>query len=114
LIHQLICINKEYQLSTDPHLNDTRDINLSYLMLAQAVQGLGIAEPMADLLAQMSPQQLVRVASRNLMLCMLRFDDELIWGLLTGEPLPHQEAEPNAAGLHASVLMAGRYAVGAP
>jgi flagellar transcriptional activator FlhD len=110
-------------LSTDPHLNDTRDINLSYLMLAQAMvrddkaqalYRLGIAEPMADLLAQMSPQQLVRVASRNLMLCMLRFDDELIWGLLTGEPLPHQEAEPNAAGLHASVLMAGRYAVGAP
>lgn len=100
-------------------LTEARDINLSYLMLAQAMirddkaqalYRLGIDESTADLLQQMSSQQLVRVASRNPMLCTFRFDDELIWGLLTSEPATAESGEANAGGLHASVLMAGRYA----
>ena len=100
-------------------INETRDVNLSYLMLAQAMVRddkpqamfrLGVAEPVADLLKQMSAQQLVRLASRNRMLCKLRFDDELIWGLLAGDQNSAQGCESNAEGLHASVLMAGRHA----
>ena len=104
-------------------LNDIRDANLSYLVLAQtmiredkpeAMYRLGLAEPVADMIGQMSPQQLVRVASRNGMLCSLRFEDELIWGLLTDrhEPADADEAAAsrNADRLHASVLMAGRHA----
>jgi flagellar transcriptional activator FlhD len=98
---------------------EARDLNLSYLMLAQAMirddkaqalYRLGIGESTADLLEQLSSQQLVRVASRNPLLCTFRFDDELIWGLLTSQPTSQPGDESNAGGLHASVLMAGRYA----
>lgn len=101
-------------------MNEIRDVNLSFLMLAQAMIRsdkaqslfrLGIEEHVADLVAQMSPQQLVRVASRNLMLCAMRFDDELIWSLLTDAHKPAQAGqESNADRLHASVLMAGALA----
>jgi flagellar transcriptional activator FlhD len=96
-------------------LNEIRDINLSFLLLAQsmiradkaqALFRLGLAEPVADMLLQLSPQQLVRVAARNQTLCTFRFDDELIWGLLTDAHDPRQES--NADLLHASVLMASR------
>lgn len=103
-------------MSVEQFISDVRDINLSYLMLAQsiirgdkaqALYRLGVSEPVADLLAQMSPQQLVRVASRNPSMCTVRFGDELIWGLLTDSPAPLEGAESNADRLHASVLMAG-------
>jgi flagellar transcriptional activator FlhD len=104
-------------MNADKLLNEIRDINLSYLMLAQtmirtdkatAMFRLGLSEPVAELIEQLSPQQLVRVASRNVMMATIRFDDELIWGLLTDSHDPR--AENNADRLHASVLMAGRHA----
>ena len=106
-------------MTNDQLMNEIRDTNLSYLMLAQtmiradkpqALFRLGLSEPVADLIGQLSPQQLVRVASRNLMMCTVRFDDELIWGLLTDSHDPRQGVEQNASRLHASVLMAGRHA----
>ena len=107
-------------MNPDQLMNEIRDTNLSYLMLAQAmIRGdkvqalfrLGLSEAVADLLAQLSPQQLVRVASRNLMMCTIRFDDELIWGLLTDSHDPRQATEHTAGRLHASILMAARHAV---
>jgi len=106
-------------MTTDQLMNEIRDTNLSYLMLAQAMIRqdktqalfrLGLSEPVADLIGQLSPQQLVRVASRNQMLCTMRFDDELVWGLLTDSHDPRQTGEQTASRLHASVLMAGRHA----
>jgi flagellar transcriptional activator FlhD len=96
--------------------NEVRDLNLSFLMLAQsairsdkplALYRLGLSEHVADLVEQLSPQQMLRIASRNQTMCTVRFDDELIWGLLSDSHAP-QNAEGNADRLHASVLMAGR------
>jgi flagellar transcriptional activator FlhD len=104
-------------MPTEQLTNDIRDLNLSYLMLAQAMIRkdkaqalfrLGISEDVADLVSAMSPQQLVRAASRNLMLCAMRFDDEVVWGLLTDRHAPRQVEDSTASRLHASVLMAGR------
>ncbi len=108
-------------MNADNFLNEIRDTNLSYLVLAQAMIRndkaqalfrLGLSEAVADMIVQMSPQQLVRIASRNGLVCGFRFDDELIWGLMTDSHAPRQGQlqEPNADRLHASVLMAGRYA----
>lgn len=97
--------------------DDIRELNLSFLMLAQnliradkaqALYRLGISEGVADIIAALSPQQLVRVASRNQMLCAMRFDDEMVWGLLTDRHAPRQSEDSTATRLHASVLMAGR------
>lgn len=96
-------------------LNEIRDLNLSYLMLAQsmirkdkamALFRLGMSEAVADLLAQLTPQQMVRIASRTQMLCSMRFDDELVWALLTDNHAPQAGQQPNANRLHASLLMA--------
>lgn len=104
-------------MPTDQLSNEIRDINLSYLMLAQAMIRadkaqalfrLGIGEDVADLIASMSSQQLVRAASRNLMLCAMRFEDEMVWSLLTERHAPRQADDSTASRLHASVLMAGR------
>lgn len=109
-------------MTTDKFMNEIRDTNLSFLMLAQAMLRadkpqalfrLGMSEHVADLVAQLSPQQLVRVASRNMTMCSFRFDDELIWGLLTDSHAPGAAVEQTADRLHASVLMAGRHAASA-
>lgn len=106
-------------MTTDQLMNEIRDTNLSYLMLAQALIRsdkaealfrLGLSEPVADLIAQLSPQQLVRASSRNLLICTMRFDDELVWGLLADNHEPRQGVEQNAGRLHASILMAGQMA----
>ncbi len=78
--------------------NEIRDLNLSYLLLLQravrsdkahALTSLGVSEPVADLLAGMEPHQLLRAASRNLVLCTLRVGgDDLVWGLLSDRHVP--------------------------
>lgn len=106
-------------MPTEQLSRDIRDFNLSYLMLAQsmiradkaqALFRLGISEGVADLLAAMSPQQVLRASSRSVMLCGMRFDDELVWGLLSDRHAPRELEDSNAGRLHASVLMAGRLA----
>ncbi len=105
-------------MTADKFINEIRDTNLSYLVLAQAMIRadkpqalfrLGLSEAVADMIVQMSPQQLVRIASRASLVCGFRFDDELIWGLLTDNHDPRAAQEANADRLHASVLMAGRH-----
>ena len=94
-------------------LNEIRDLNLSYLLLAQsllradraaAVHRLGLSDAVADVVLQLSPQQIVRIATRSQMLCSMRFDDELVWGLLTDSHAPSHRG--TADRLHASLLMA--------
>jgi len=96
--------------------NEIRDTNLSYLLLAQAMIRadkpqalfrLGLSPEVADVITQMSPQQMIKIAGRNQLMCTVRFDDELIWGLLTERHQPGT-AEQTASKLHASVLMAGK------
>ena len=82
---------------------EIREINLSYLMLAQsmvrsdkaqAMFSLGISEAVADMI-----------------MCRFRFDDEVVWSLLSEHgkrATPGVDA--NAARLHASIVMAGNFA----
>lgn len=101
---------------TDQILNEIREANLSYLMLAQhlirsdrqqALFRLGVSEETADMLTALSPAQILKVATGNTLLCRLRMDDELVWGLLTNHGKP--EAHLATSRLHASLLMAGRH-----
>lgn len=85
---------------------EIRDINLSFLTLAQAMirsdkvraaGKLGISRPVAELLAQVSAPQLQRLAARNVMLCTLRGGgEEMVFGLLADRHEPHggQRAAP--------------------
>jgi flagellar transcriptional activator FlhD len=100
-------------------LTEIREANLSFLILtqtlvrqdkAQALFRLGISEPVADLLAALTPSQLLKVASSNMLMFRFRFDDAMIWSLLTDHGVRDTAGEESSASrLHASILMSGRY-----
>ncbi|MBU0917062.1 MAG: flagellar transcriptional regulator FlhD, partial [Gammaproteobacteria bacterium] len=79
-------------MNADQILAEIREVNLSYLMLAQslirsdreqALFRLGISEEAAERLASLSPAQVLKIASGNTLLCRMRIDDDLVWSLLT-------------------------------
>ena len=97
---------------------EIREANLTYLMLAQnlirkdkaeALFRLGLSEESADLLVALSPAQISKIASSSMLLCRFRMDDEVVWDLLTNHT-PRKVANDATTRLHASILMAGRYA----
>ena len=102
-------------MTNDQILAEIRETNLSYLMLAQsliradreqALFRLGISEESADLVSSLSPAQIMRIASSNTLLCRMRIDDDMVWGLLTN----HGKAGSDSVSrLHASILLAGRH-----
>ena len=103
-------------MNTDQILAEIREANLSYLMLAQslirsdreqALYRLGLSEESADLIAMLSPAQMLKIASGSTLLCRFRMDDELVWKLLTNHG--RSAANDGMSRLHASILMAGRH-----
>ncbi len=102
-------------MNTEKLLAEIKETNLAYLMLAQnmiredraqALYRLGISEEVADLIAGLSPVQMVKVAATNLLMCRFRFDDEMVWNLISG----HTARDKEAKTAHAAILMAGRFA----
>jgi len=103
----------------DPMLEQIREINLTYLMLAQqlirhdlaeAVYRLGVSEESAELIAALSPAQVYKLASSNTLLCRMRADENMVWSLLTSRHSPQRSGNDTTQQLHASILMAGRLA----
>ncbi len=97
---------------------EIREANLSYLILAQrliradrvqALYRLGISEEVASLVEALAPSQMIRIASGNALMCRLRFDEDMIWMLLSDHRERAEGEAGNASRLHASILMAGRH-----
>lgn len=93
-------------------LGEIKELNLTYLMFAQqmiredksaAVYRLGISEQLADILADLTPGQVLKMAGANVLLCRMRFDDRLILGLLSSHD--KERAMPQS---HAAILLAGQ------
>lgn len=91
---------------------EIKDTNLSYLMLAQnminqdmaaALFRLGINGEMADLIATLTPAQLIKMASSNMLVCRFRFDENLLLNMITDHSRDRLMAQP-----HAAILMAGQ------
>ncbi len=102
----------------DRLMAEIREANLSYLILAQnliradrtqALFRLGISEQVADIIAALSPGQILKVASGNMLMCRFRFDDEIVWSLLTDHGRSAEQGESVAGRLHASILMSGNF-----
>lgn len=92
--------------------NEIRELNLSYLMLAQqilradrasAMLKLGVGEDVADLIENLSPSQVLRLASSDMLLCQFRFDDTLLLNLMS-----NHGRENSAARIHAAILAASK------
>ena len=92
--------------------NEVKELNLSYLLLAQhmlredrdsAMFRLGISEEIAEMLDNLTPGQALRMAGANMLLCRFRFDDRLLLGLLS-----NHERDSGAARMHATILAADK------
>lgn len=77
-------------------LNDIREVNLSYLMLAQRLLRenysagmfrLGFNADVADIILKLSPGQLVKLASSSSLVCGFRLDDYELLSALTHDVL---------------------------
>lgn len=95
-------------------LDEIRDANLTYMMLAQALIRkdraqalfrLGLSEEVAVLVESLSPAQVLKIAASNMVMCRFRFDDEIVWNLLTSHG-----RDRDVSGVHAAILMSGRLA----
>ncbi len=93
-------------------LGEIKELNLTYLMLAQhmiredksaAVYRLGIGQQLADIIADLTPGQVLKMAGANVLLCRMRFDDQLILGLLTSHG-----KESSMPQSHAAILLSGQ------
>jgi len=101
-------------MTTDTMLDEIRETNLAYLMLAQqmlrkdrtqALYRLGINNDVADIVESLTPGQLVKVAGTNMLMCRFRFDDKIVWDLITSHG-----SDVQAKRTHAGILMAGNLA----
>ncbi|MEP7205420.1 MAG: flagellar transcriptional regulator FlhD [Casimicrobiaceae bacterium] len=97
-------------MKTNQMLEDIREANLTYLILAQrliredraeAMFRLGISEEVADILANLATAQVVKIAASNMLMCRFRFDDQVVWNLLLGTG-----TERGVSRIHAAILMA--------
>jgi flagellar transcriptional activator FlhD len=104
--------SKECMMKSTDTYNDIKEVNLAYLMLAQsmvradragAVFKLGISEEIADILDRLTPGQILKMSSSDMLLCNFRFDDTLLLNLLA-----NHERERGVAHVHAAILAAGK------
>jgi flagellar transcriptional activator FlhD len=115
---------KRFRPTQEPNMTDEqltteiREANLTYLMLAQnvirkdkaeALFRLGVSEESADLIATLSPAQILKIAASPMLLCRFRVDDDMVWSLLTNHTATKVDNDATTK-LHASILMAGRFA----
>nr|WP_277398604.1 flagellar transcriptional regulator FlhD [Burkholderia sp. Ac-20353] len=93
-------------------LDAIRDINLSYLMLAQRLLHddraagmfrLGLTAALADLLSSLTLAQTTRLAACDQLLCAFRFNDHTMLSALAGSP-----KHADVSHTHAAILLAGQ------
>jgi flagellar transcriptional activator FlhD len=89
-----------------------RDINLTYLMLAQqmikedrsaAIFRLGIGQDLVDMIGKLTPPQIIKMAASNMLLCRFRFDEKLLLNLVTDYSKDRMMSQA-----HAAILMSAQ------
>lgn len=99
-------------MGADQMVAEMKDLNLSYMMLAQqmlradkaaAIYRLGISQDVAGILESLTAGQLLKMAASSMLLCRFRFDDRLIVELLTSHSKDRAMSQS-----HAAILMAGQ------
>jgi flagellar transcriptional activator FlhD len=93
-------------MKADQLQEEIKEINLSYLLLAQqmivedraaATFRLGIDNDMADLIASLTPAQLLKMAASNMLLCRFRFDTRLLQKMISNYTKGSQVFRQHAA-----------------
>jgi len=96
--------------TTELH-EEIKEANLSYMLLARqmiqddqasAIFRLGISKEMTELITGLSPAQLLKMASSNMLLCSFRFDEKLLLNMITD-----YNKDRLMSQAHTAILMAG-------
>lgn len=91
---------------------EIKDTNLSYMLLAQqmikedkaaSIFRLGVSEEMADLIAGLSPAQILKMSSSNMMLFRFRFDERLLLNMISDFNKDRMMSQA-----HATILMSAQ------
>jgi flagellar transcriptional activator FlhD len=99
-------------MSSSRLLDEIRETNLSYMLLAQqliredrteAMFRLGVNEEVADIIVGLTTAQIIRISTTSMLMCRFRFDDEIVWNLLTSHT-----KDKSVSGMHAAIIMAGK------
>src|SRR5579859_8070465 len=97
--------------ATSEMLSEIKEVNLAYLLLAQrlfredktmGMFRMGIADELADVLANLSLAQTVKLAASNQLLCRFRFDDDAVLSALADKGKSSAVAQAHSAILMAS------------
>lgn len=89
-----------------------RDINLTYLMLAQqmikedksaAIFRLGLTQELVELIGGLAPAQIIKMASSNVLLCGFRFDENTLLNMVTDYSKSRMMSQ-----MHAAILMSSQ------
>jgi flagellar transcriptional activator FlhD len=89
-----------------------RDINLTYLMLAQqmikkdkpaAIFRLGISRDLVEVIGNLTPAQIIKMAASNMLLCRFRFDENLLLNLVSDHSKDRMMSQA-----HAAILMSAQ------
>jgi flagellar transcriptional activator FlhD len=97
--------------ATSEMLSEIKEVNLSYLLLAQRLLRedkaigmfrMGITDQLADVLANLSLAQTVKLAASNQVLCRFRFDDHSVLSSLADKGKATAVAQAHSAILMAS------------
>ncbi|EKS71302.1 MULTISPECIES: flagellar transcriptional regulator FlhD [Caballeronia] len=99
-------------MNSSESLDSIREINLSYVILAQrmlledksvAMFRLGLSPEIAMILANLTAAQTIKLCSSNQLLCAFRFNDHSLLSALT-QPATHVDV----GATHAAILLAGQ------
>jgi flagellar transcriptional activator FlhD len=102
------------QMNAKSMLEEIREANLTYLVLAQnmirddkpqAMYRLGVSEDVATMIETLTPAQLVKVAATSQLVCRFACNDEMVWGLLTSHTKDRE-----LSGVHVAILRAAEFA----
>lgn len=102
-------------MKLDEMIEEMRDVNINYLMLAQsmiqhdkatAVFRLGISQDVADLIEALTPAQILKLAASGMLVSRFRFDDGVVLNMLTSYTKDRVLAQSHAAILMASQSVA--------
>ena len=93
-------------------MDEIQEINLRYMLLAQrmlredkaaASYRLGLSQDVADVLADLTPSQVIKMAACGVLLPRFRFDDQLILNLLA-----NYRTDRGMTNTHAAILVAAQ------
>jgi flagellar transcriptional activator FlhD len=108
----MLCNQGEQKMRASQINEEIRESNLSYMLLAQQmIQGdkvsaifrLGISEETADLIAGLTPAQILKMAASNMLLCRFRFDERLMLNMITDFNKDRMMSQ-----VHATILMSAQ------